>query len=212
MSSAKAKISLVLLLIIFGGIIFSLWYFKYRADDGAQDRAAPASSVSDGAPSSLSVQGSSGPFDLGQIPLGERSGDGLTDGGSSGSDGPDTATFKKYEQYKSHTSALYGEITPGDGKRIEAGKKVAMIYRVWLTDGTMVDVSKKDKSGKFIATAFTFGARDILPGLQQGMDGMKQGGSRLIIVPPAVGYGDKNHKNIPANSVLVFEVALVKVY
>ena len=42
------------------------------------------------------------------------------------------------------------------------------------------------------------------------MLGMKEGGTRMLIIPPEIGYGDKAQQGIPANSTLIFELEFLK--
>lgn len=190
------------------------YYFWKKQNEPIQQNNAGQSSQTrnDNTLSTLSVDQSSNPLDLGQIPgNGIEGAQGMVgNDGKAQSSGLNTDNFKEYEKYKSAKSALFAEITKGNGAEIKANKKVVIIYRTWLTDGTLVDESKKDKDGKYIATEFVYGANNIIQGLQQGMAGMKANGSRMIIVPPGVGYGDKKHNNVPPNSVLIFELALIK--
>lgn len=123
----------------------------------------------------------------------------------------DPKTFIQYEKYKSEQSALFGEIQVGTGEELTNNKKAVVVYKVWLTDGTLVDMSRTDESGKVQPFIFTMGAHQVILGWEQAMTGMKAGGSRLLIVPPSAGYGATAKENIPANSVLVFFVQLVSV-
>jgi peptidylprolyl isomerase len=49
----------------------------------------------------------------------------------------------------------------------------------------------------------------VVPGFSEGIVGMKVGGRREIVIPPALGYGDQSQPGLPANSTLVFVVDLV---
>ena len=54
--------------------------------------------------------------------------------------------------------------------------------------------------------AFTPGAAEVIPGFEQGVLGMKVGGRRQILVPPALGYGLNGYAAVPGNAVLVFTI------
>jgi peptidylprolyl isomerase len=56
------------------------------------------------------------------------------------------------------------------------------------------------------------GDSDVIPGFEEGVSSMREGGQRRLIVPPTLGYGrDDDYGDIPINSTLVFDVELVEV-
>lgn len=145
---------------------------------------------------------------------GAASGQGQTQAGSStsGSSQSDSATtdpakFSMYDKYKDQDSALFADLTKGTGAEASANNRVSVLYRGWLTNGQMFDQSM-DTAKPF---SFTIGAHGVIPGWEQTIFGMKVGGERLLIIPPAVGYGEAGQGSIPGNAVLVFYVKLLKV-
>jgi FKBP-type peptidyl-prolyl cis-trans isomerase FkpA len=94
----------------------------------------------------------------------------------------------------------------GTGATAAAGDVVTVNYTGKLQDGTVFDTS----IGK-TPFQFTLGVGQVLPGWDEGLQGMKVGGKRLLIIPPALGYGAQASGPIPANSTLVFEVDLLSV-
>lgn len=122
---------------------------------------------------------------------------------------PDPSQFGQYDKYKDAESALFGDIQTGTGNEVKAGTKVGVTYKGWLTNGSLFDQSKADESGTIQPLIFTVGEHKVIPGFEQDMIGMKVGGTRLMIIPPKAGYGSASQNNIPANSVLVFQVHLV---
>lgn len=131
--------------------------------------------------------------------------------GSSSKPTIDPSNFGQYEKYKDSQGALFGDAQVGTGTELTAGKKAAVLYRGWLTNGQMFDQSRTGSDGKMEPFVFTMGAHQVIPGWEQGLGGMKVGGVRLLIVPPAVGYGATGQGSIPPNSVLVFQVQLLEV-
>jgi FKBP-type peptidyl-prolyl cis-trans isomerase len=123
----------------------------------------------------------------------------------------DPTTFAQYDKYDKEQSSLMADVQAGTGATLEAGKKAVVYYRGWLTNGTLFDQSRTDSSGKLQPFSFTVGAHQVISGWDQGLIGMKVGGVRLLIVPPAAGYGSTAQGSIPANSLLVFQVQLVAV-
>ncbi len=94
----------------------------------------------------------------------------------------------------------------GTGPVAASGDVVTVHYTGKLQDGTVFDTSL----GK-APIEFTLGRSEVIPGWEQGLIGMKQGGKRLLIIPPSLGYGASGYGPIPANATLIFDVELVKV-
>jgi FKBP-type peptidyl-prolyl cis-trans isomerase FkpA len=101
------------------------------------------------------------------------------------------------------------DVSPGLGVTAEKGDTVTVNYVGALTDGKVFDASANHGSDGF---TFELGAGKVIRGWDQGIVGMKEGGKRVLVIPPALAYGDQAIGNvIPANSTLVFEVELIKV-
>ncbi len=94
----------------------------------------------------------------------------------------------------------------GTGAEATVGNILSVNYTGKLQDGTVFDTSV----GKG-PIQFTLGAGDVIPGWDQGLQGMKVGGKRLLIIPAALGYGASGYGPIPPNAPLIFEVELVGV-
>ena len=98
------------------------------------------------------------------------------------------------------------ELISGEGAEACAGQMVSVHYTGWLTDGTKFD-SSKDRNEPF---EFALGARHVIAGWDEGVQGMKIGGTRKLTIPPALGYGTRGAGGvIPPNATLVFEVELL---
>lgn len=122
--------------------------------------------------------------------------------------GPDT--FKQYDQYKDSKDALFADIVVGSGAEVTNGQKVAVYYKGWLTNGELFDQSRADGDGNPQTFTFEIGKHEVIAGWEQDIVGMKVGGIRRMIIPPAVGYGATGQgETIPPNSVLVFDVQLI---
>lgn len=161
----------------------------------------------------LSVSSGSSTDGLGQLT--PSSGGASTDqggGGQTAQKSPfDPSTFPQYDKYKDGNAALFADVVPGEGDELTAGKKAAVFYKGWLTDGTLFDQSHKDDKGELQPFVFTLGQHQVIPGWEEALTGMKVGGVRLVIVPPSAGYGASGQGPIPGNSVLIFQVQLAAV-
>jgi FKBP-type peptidyl-prolyl cis-trans isomerase FkpA len=98
------------------------------------------------------------------------------------------------------------EITVGTGAEAAAGQRVTVHYTGWLTDGRKFD-SSKDRDDPFV---FPLGGGRVIRGWDEGVQGMKVGGTRKLTIPPDLGYGARGAGGvIPPNATLVFEVELL---
>jgi FKBP-type peptidyl-prolyl cis-trans isomerase len=116
---------------------------------------------------------------------------------------------KKEKVVKTKSGLEYVDQKVGTGDEAKAGNTVTVHYTGWLKDGKKFD-SSKDRDRPF---QFKLGAGRVIKGWDEGVAGMKVGGKRKLIIPPELGYGNRDVGNglIPANSTLVFEVELLKV-
>ncbi len=102
----------------------------------------------------------------------------------------------------------YEDLTEGDGAEAAAGQRVVVHYTGWLTDGQKFD-SSRDRNEPF---DFALGKGQVIRGWDEGVAGMKVGGSRKLTIPPHLGYGARGAGGvIPPNATLVFEVELLEV-
>lgn len=97
----------------------------------------------------------------------------------------------------------------GTGAEAKAGDTVSVNYVGTLLDGKKFD-SSYDRNQPF---SFVLGAGQVIQGWDEGVAGMKIGGKRKLVIPPALAYGSQEVGDglIPANSTLVFEVELLGV-
>ena len=102
------------------------------------------------------------------------------------------------------------DIQPGTGAEAHKGQEVTVHYTGWLFVGG-VRGKRFDSSRGGQPFTFRLGAGDVIRGWDVGVVGMKEGGIRNLIIPPAAGYGAEGDDTIPPNSTLMFEVELLKV-
>src|SRR6266446_4564627 len=110
------------------------------------------------------------------------------------------------------TGLKYTDQKVGTGDVAMKGNSVQVHYTGWLyldgKRGAKFD-SSVDRNMPF---QFKLGGREVIAGWDEGVEGMKVGGKRELIIPPDLAYGPRAVGGvIPANSTLDFEVELVKV-
>ncbi len=106
----------------------------------------------------------------------------------------------------------YEDTMEGSGEVAKAGYYVTVHYTGWLYDngakGAKFD-SSKDRNDPF---EFPLAAGHVIKGWDEGVQGMKIGGKRTLVIPPQLGYGARGAGGvIPPNATLLFEVELLGV-
>ena len=97
----------------------------------------------------------------------------------------------------------------GGGAVANAGKVVKLRYTGYLTNGVVFDKNTNLVTDSILS--FVIGGGSVIGGFDEGLVGMRQGGKRMIIIPPKLGYGATARAGIPANSILIFSISLTTV-
>ena len=100
------------------------------------------------------------------------------------------------------------DLTLGEGAEAAAGQTVVVHYRGTLENGKQFDASY-DRVTPF---SFPLGAGRVIKGWDEGVQGMKVGGKRKLVIPPDLAYGSRGAGGvIPPDATLIFEVELLDV-
>lgn len=97
----------------------------------------------------------------------------------------------------------YRDLLPGTGAEARPGRTVSVRYAGFLPDGTLVDERRAS------TLSMRLGSSEIIRGWSLGIAGMREGGQRMIVLPPALAYGRRGAGAIPPGAVVVFVVELV---
>ena len=99
------------------------------------------------------------------------------------------------------------DLQAGTGAEVRAGQRVRVHYRGTLADGTLFDENEADET----PLSFRLGQGEVIRGWDEGVAGMRIGGTRQLVIPPELGYGGSGRGAIPGNAILVFTVTVVGV-
>jgi hypothetical protein len=99
-------------------------------------------------------------------------------------------------------------LTPGAGPEAKPGDMLVVNYVGTFSDGTEFDSSTRPGRQPF---RFVLGQGRVIKGWDQGLVGMQVGGTRRLVIPPALAYGSKGRPGVPAGSTLIFEIELIAI-
>lgn len=112
------------------------------------------------------------------------------------------------EEVETDSGLKYKDEKCGDGDTAEAGDTISVHYVGTLENGEKFDASR-DRGQPF---QFELGAGSVIAGWDEGVQGMKVGGIRILTIPPDLAYGKAGAPPaIPANATLIFEVELLEI-
>jgi FKBP-type peptidyl-prolyl cis-trans isomerase len=118
------------------------------------------------------------------------------------------------EQVGQVTELIKTDVKVGKGAEAKAGQNVSVHYTGWLYDEAAPDHKGKkfDSSRERGPFDFPLGAGRVIKGWDQGVQGMKVGGQRTLVIPANLGYGARGAGGvIPPNATLLFDVELLGV-
>jgi FKBP-type peptidyl-prolyl cis-trans isomerase len=111
---------------------------------------------------------------------------------------------------RSETGLYLRDETVGSGEPVRAGNAVLVHYTGWLPNGMKFD-SSLDRNEPFMVVPV--GTAQVIAGWNEGLQGMRPGGARLLVLPPELAYGEMGTPGgpIPPNATLVFRVELLQI-
>ncbi len=170
-------------------------YFRALTLVGARERVAPAALV---ALTAMVVLGLSG----------------CASSGGGGASDPTQLSFAPELEIDLDRMTLtdqglyYQDLSVGSGEEARVNRRVTVHYMGWHPDGRLFDSSLA--SGGPIR--FIVGNREVIRGWELGVQGMKEGGRRRLVIPSRLAYGARGLRGVvPGNATLVFEVQLLEV-
>ena len=129
---------------------------------------------------------------------------------------PKELKFADLELQETTSGVEYYDVVAGEGKECKIGTKVECHYTLWIVDengerGERIQSSKdiNPRTGKSQTFICTLG-RGLIQGWSDGMSGMKEGGTRLLRIPPAIGTRQLG-RQFPQDKDIIFEIDLITV-
>ena len=105
------------------------------------------------------------------------------------------------------TKLIIVDAPVGKDREVKVADTVTVNYVGLLKNGPEFDNSYKKKQ----PFSFTVGAGEVIKGWDEGIIGMKEGGTRILVVPASLGYGNTMVGPVPADSTLIFSIELLSI-
>ena len=112
---------------------------------------------------------------------------------------------------ETENGARYRDLVTGSGMAAEPGDVATMHFvgRLNQNGSPETEIYNSRRDGRPVS--FVIGTDRVMPGWNEGIVGMKPGGRRLLMLPPALAYGDRAVADvIPANASLIFVIELIE--
>jgi FKBP-type peptidyl-prolyl cis-trans isomerase len=106
---------------------------------------------------------------------------------------------------KTASGLYYRDIEVGTGTLVKGRMDIRVHYTGWLTNGVKFDSNTVDEQ----PLPVSLGRGQAIRGWEEGIEGMRAGGRRQLVVPSELGYGSSHSGAIPPDAVLVFDIRLV---
>lgn len=131
-----------------------------------------------------------------------------TAGPPPGPPGPPAASRGGRAAVELPSGVRYVDLEPGEGDPAKRGQRVT-VHLVGALESGEVVVSTRERRRPM---RFRLGDGEVISGLEEGIEGMRSGGRRKVVVPPGAAYGRRGvAERVPPDSVLVFEIELLEI-
>ena len=108
---------------------------------------------------------------------------------------------------RTESGLYYEDLEPGSGLAARDGHVLDTHYTGWLTTGEEFGTSRDGNP-----YSFQLGRHQVPRGIEEGVTGMRIGGVRRLVLPPALGYGPRGQPpTIPPGATLVYEIQLLDI-
>lgn len=124
-----------------------------------------------------------------------------------------TEKTTKVENYQYTENGIkYLDLKPGNGRTAKIGEKVTIYTKVMTQDSTVLeDTFKNHTPVSFVLYDINNDKLQVIKGLAEGIISMKEGGRRMLWIPPEMGFGSRSQHSVPADATLIVLVELLKV-
>ncbi|HXE80718.1 MAG TPA: FKBP-type peptidyl-prolyl cis-trans isomerase [Vicinamibacterales bacterium] len=120
---------------------------------------------------------------------------------------PEAREQRIQELSRAVTGLQIRDIEVGTGAEASPGRTLRVHYTGTLLDGTAFDSSRSHGQ----PFEFRLGMGEVIPGWDEGLEGMRVGGRRELIIPSNMAYGRRGQGKIPPNAALKFDIELLEV-
>jgi len=123
----------------------------------------------------------------------------------------DYLTKNNIKAQKTESGVYYTVSKEGSGEKIAKGQTISMMYTGKTLDGKVFDSNQDTAFKHNQPLTFKVGFGSVIPGMDEGIGMLKKDAKATLYIPSTLGYGERAQPNIPANSILVFDVDITDV-
>lgn len=200
-------VSVISALVLIGFGIFGIVKYQQHTDDVSKMKDQQATATASAANATASVVANVTATANAQVTatVGANAMLTATSGSPTPSAGPATPPTLAGVPVKLADGLQYIDVKVGNGPEAKQGSTVYVQYTGWLQSNGQKFDSSYDRHGELFAVQ-NLGQAQVIPGWNEGLVDMKAGGTRRLIIPPALAYGPQGQSPIPPNATLIFDV------